>query len=248
MEKFVDHEGFKGLNVGFALDEGLANPTDAFTVYYGERTPWWVEVRCEGSPGHGSRFVENHAGEKIRKVINSFMAFRDEEEKRLKDDPSLKLGDVTTTNLTILTGGVQMNVVPAELVAKFDIRVTPFANLVEFEERIKKWCSDAGEGVTYHFLQKNTDQTLTPITRDDKWWNAFITPLEELKLKIEPEIFPAATDSRYLRKNGYPAIGFSPMNNTPILLHDHNEYLNEDIYLRGIEIYTKLIPSVANVP
>lgn len=46
---------------------------------------------------------------------------------------------------------------------------------------------------------------------------------------------------------GIPAICFSPMNKTKILLHDHDEYLNKDIFLRGIEIYMKIIPAVANV-
>lgn len=41
----------------------------------------------------------------------------------------------------------------------------------------------------------------------------------------KPEIFPAATDARYFRERGLPAIGFSPMANTPILLHDHNEVI-----------------------
>ncbi|BAT89813.1 hypothetical protein VIGAN_06088300 [Vigna angularis var. angularis] len=40
-----------------------------------------------------------------------------------------------------------------------------------------------------------------------------------------PEVFPAATDSRYFCDLGLPAIGFSPMANTPLLLHDHNEDL-----------------------
>jgi aminoacylase len=40
MEKWIKTESFKSLNVGFALDEGLANPTDVCTVYYGERVPW----------------------------------------------------------------------------------------------------------------------------------------------------------------------------------------------------------------
>jgi len=41
----------------------------------------------------------------------------------------------------------------------------------------------------------------------------------------KPEVFPAATDSRYFRDLGLPAIGFSPMANTPLLLHDHNEVI-----------------------
>jgi hypothetical protein len=47
---------------------------------------------------------------------------------------------------------------------------------------------------------------------------------------------------------GIPAIGFSPIINTPILLHDHNEFLNERVYLEGIRLYTKIIPRLANLP
>uniref|UniRef100_A0A914PWE5 Aminoacylase n=1 Tax=Panagrolaimus davidi TaxID=227884 RepID=A0A914PWE5_9BILA len=68
-----------------------------------------------------------------------------------------------------------------------------------------------------------------------------------INCKYETEIFIGATDSRYLRELGYRSIGFSPMNNTPILLHDHNEYIDESVFLRGIEIYEKLIPNLANV-
>ena len=46
-----------------------------------------------------------------------------------------------------------MNVVPAELSAGFDIRITPTVDLKEFEERLSGWCKEAGEGVTYEFLQ-----------------------------------------------------------------------------------------------
>lgn len=39
----------------------------------------------------------------------------------------------------------------------------------------------------------------------------------------KPEIFMASTDARFPRFEGIPSFGFSPMANTPILLHDHNE-------------------------
>lgn len=60
-------------------------------------------------------------------------------------------------------------------------------------------------------------------------------------------MFPGGTDSRYLRSVGIPAIGFSPMNNTPVLLHDHDEYLHADVYLKGIDIYKKILEKVANI-
>lgn len=47
MELFVETEEFRKLNIGVALDEGLANPEDFFTVFYGERTAWcmWYKYR-----------------------------------------------------------------------------------------------------------------------------------------------------------------------------------------------------------
>ena len=46
---------------------------------------------------------------------------------------------------------------------------------------------------------------------------------------------------------GVPAIGFSPLNNTPDLLHDNDEFVSADVYLTGISIYTKLIEKIGNV-
>ncbi|XP_029455365.1 aminoacylase-1 isoform X2 [Rhinatrema bivittatum] len=247
MELFVKQPEFQKLNVGFALDEGLANPTDNFTVFYGERCVWWITVTCEGNPGHGSRFIENTAAEKLCKVITSFLDFRKKEMARLNSDPSLTLGDVTTVNMTKVNGGVSYNVVPSDLTVTFDLRIPPTVDLKAFEEKMKSWCQAAGEGVTYKFHQKGLDQKVTSTNESDPWWKAFSGPFREMNLTLQPEIFPAATDSRFLRAAGFPAIGFSPMNQTPILLHDHNEFLNEAVFLQGIEIYSRVIASLASI-
>nr|XP_057921461.1 aminoacylase-1-like [Doryrhamphus excisus] len=247
METFVEHPEFRKLNIGFALDEGLANPSDAFTVFYGERNPWWITIHCPGSPGHGSRFVENTAAEKLRHVINSFLNFREKEKHRLNTSQCLTLGDVTTINMTMVKGGVAYNVIPAEMDVSFDLRIPPTVNLQEFEKLIQRWCKEAGEDVTYKFAQKHMDQNMTSTKESDPWWSAFSQACGEMDMTLEKEIFPAATDSRFIRAVGIPAIGFSPMNQTPILLHDHNEYLNERVFLKGIDVYAELIPALANV-
>ncbi|XP_078270464.1 aminoacylase-1-like isoform X2 [Rhinoraja longicauda] len=248
MGKLIESEEFRALNIGFALDEGLANPGETFTVFYGERNVWWVSVRCPGNPGHGSRFIENTAGEKVRRVINSFLDFREKEKKRLNQSECLTLGDVTTVNLTSLKGGVAYNVVPDELMAGFDIRIPPTVDLEAFEEQMKQWCQKAGEGVVCEFLQKTTGDKLTSIDPSDPWWSVFSNVCRQRDMTVQCEIFPAATDSRFIRQIGYPAIGFSPMNHTPILLHDHNEHLNQRVFLTGIDIYTHLLSALACVP
>ena len=50
------------------------------------------------------------------------------------------------------------------------------------------------------------------------------------------EIFPAGTDSRFLRALGIPAFGFSPLANSPILLHEHNEHVDKHVFLAGIKV------------
>ncbi|XP_072136836.1 aminoacylase-1B-like isoform X2 [Mobula birostris] len=234
--------------IHLSMVPGLANPGDAFTAFYGERISWWVTVRCPGSPGHGSRFIENTAGEKLRRVLNSFLDFREKEKKRLNQSACLTLGDVTTINLTSLNGGVAFNIVPDELTASFDIRIPPTVDLKAFEEQMKEWCQDAGEGVLCEFFQKNMNKKLTSIDQSDPWWSAFSNACLQMGMTVQTEIFSAATDSRFIREMGYPAIGFSPMNHTPILLHDHNEHLNERVFLTGIDIYSNLISALAQVP
>ncbi|TKS71374.1 Aminoacylase-1A [Collichthys lucidus] len=248
METFVKHPEFQKLNLGFALDEGLANPGEAFTVFYGERNPWWITVHCPGSPGHGSRFVENTAAEKLRHVMNCFLDFREKEKHRLNTSECFTLGDVTTVNMTMVKGGVAYNVIPPEMDVSFDLRIPPTVNLQEFEKQIREWCREAGEDVTYEFAQKHMNQNVTSTEADDPWWSAFSGACKAMNITLEKEIFPAATDSRFIRAVGIPAIGFSPMNRTPILLHDHNEYLNEQVFLKGIGVFERLISALASVP
>lgn len=66
-------------------------------------------------------------------------------------------------------------------------------------------------------------------------------------LKLVPIICPAATDSRFVRAVGIPALGFSPLNRLPILAHGHDEYVTVDCYLNGIEIYKKVIGKLGNL-
>ena len=247
MALFVKSSVFKGLNVGFSLDEGLAGADDEIPLYYGERNVFWIKVTCNGSPGHGSRFLENTAAEKARQVINKLLDFRALEKKRLESNSKLTLGDVTTVNFTMCQGGVQVNVVPDKFILNFDMRITPTTDIKQFEVMLRGWLAEAGTDIDLDFLVKFTDQTLTSVDPQDPWYAAITRAFSKHGLNVKPQIFPTGTDSRYLREVGIPAIGFSPMPNTPVLLHDHNEFLNEDIFLRGIDIFVDIINNVANV-
>lgn len=184
MKLFVQTPEFKAMNVGFGLDEGIAGPGEELPLFYGERNVFWIRITCPGSPGHGSMFLGNTAGEKAQYMINKLLAYREQEKARLEADPTKTLGDVTTVNLTIMEGGVQTNVVPDKFKLTFDIRITPTTNIVEFEKDIRKWMEEAGAGLELEFLQKFTDQSLTSTAADDPWYSALAAAFTKHGLKV----------------------------------------------------------------
>ncbi|XP_049940749.1 aminoacylase-1-like [Schistocerca serialis cubense] len=247
MEKFVQSEDFHKLNVGFELDEGPVSPEEEYAVTNGERSSWKVKVRCRGFTGHGSIPVPGTPGEKLRIVLDRFMDFRQEELDKLQQDPNLWMADITSTNLTIVEGGSALNVIPPEMSAVFDLRINPLMDFDKLEEKIWQWCSDAGEGVELEFLAKQDKVPTTLIGADNKWWTAFQKATEKLEMKIKPLILPATSDARFIRRAGIPALGFMPINNTPLLPHGIDEYITAASLLRGIDIFQGVLQEVANV-
>ncbi|KAH8382466.1 hypothetical protein KR009_003685 [Drosophila setifemur] len=268
MRPFVTTNDFRALNVGFGMDEGLASPTEEFPVYYAERAVWRVYFNISGTSGHGSLLLPNTPGEKLNFIVAKMMGLRREQVQRLENNPEMVIGDVTTINLTKLSGGVQSNVVPPLLTVCFDCRLALDVEHQEFEDQVgaliiyrnlnliinmilflklQRWCMEAGGGIELTYEQKQPRVLPTAIDSSNPFWLAFKEATDELGLSIKPQIFTGGTDSRYIRQVGIPALGFSPMNRTPVLLHDHDEFLQADIYLRGVEIYQKIISNIASV-
>ncbi|XP_055856130.1 aminoacylase-1-like [Episyrphus balteatus] len=245
MDKFVQTDDFKNLNVGFSLDEGRATPDEAFNVNYSERTMWRLHLKISGSTGHGSLLHENTAGCKLNFLLEKLMNLRQQQVDRLKNDQNLTTGDVMTINLTKVNGGVQVNVVPSMIVAVFDIRIPHTMNHEALDKQIRTWCNEAG-GVEVFYELKEPKNEPTKLDASNIFWTAFKSAFEEMGLKMRLLITPGGTDSRYLRKLGIPALGFGPMNFTPTLLHANDEFLKAENYLKGIEIYKTIIPKLAN--
>ncbi|XP_045449959.1 aminoacylase-1-like [Melitaea cinxia] len=245
--EFVKTEDFKKLKVGFALDEGLACSEDYLVVYNGERSIWHVNIICPGKSGHGSLLLPDNCGEKIRYIIDKFMDLRQESKKKLESNPELTIGDVTSVNLTMLSGGIQNNVIPEKFVASFDLRLALSVNLEEFENTIKQWCKEAGDGVTYEFDQK--DEYVPPTSVDDTnvYWTAFKSAMDQINIGVKVRTFPGGTDSRYARMQGIPALGVSPLRRVQSAIHEHNESLPASVFLEGITVYEAVLPAIANV-
>lgn len=127
-----------------------------------------------------------------------------------------------------------------------DIRMALTVNLDDFEKMLYQWAQECGKHIEIEFPTKEPFCPPTKLDESNIYWMSFKEAIDEMKLKISNEVFPAGTDAAYTRAKGIPAIGFSPINNTPVLLHDHDEFLHADTYLKGIEIYEKILTKICN--
>lgn len=71
------------------------------------RTKWEIEIKAHGMAGHGMLLLKDTAGEKLHNVIGKFLTFRKCESEKLENNPELTIADVTTVNLTMISGGTQ---------------------------------------------------------------------------------------------------------------------------------------------
>lgn len=101
-----------------------------------QRSAWQVELVVNGKSGHGSRYFKDTAGEKMTRLLAKINEFRDQEQKKFAKASYPYYGNITTINLTILKGGVQYNVIPAEMKATFDMRNSVQMNLNDVEQQV----------------------------------------------------------------------------------------------------------------
>ena len=261
MQAFLRSARVRAMNPALVLDEGLASPTDKFTVFYGERKIWWIKVTATGAAGHGSRFIEGTAVVKLAKVIDKMLAFREAQRAELEATCGCgkQLGDFTSVNCTMLSAGeadpakAQYNAIPTTAVAGFDVRIPATVDLAEFKKQLDAWCSQ-DEGVSYEPLpfcrERFLENPTSDISEDAHWWKVFRGGLAAAGAELhEPSIFPAASDSRWVRLMlGVPCFGFSPMRRTPILLHDHDEFVSVAAFVEGVGIYERLLPALTEAP
>lgn len=288
MAVFLASKLYKSLpGIAIALDEGLASTNDIYSVFYGERLPWWVEVTAKGNTGHGSRFIQHTAVEQIVEIANKALAFREGQraalhgsydeakhsncshavaakKRRKANGDKMSMGDVTSLNVTTLQAGVRAgdtfvyNCVPPVASCSLDIRISPHVPPGEIKDMLNMWCrecsasSEEGHEVSWkHITNREEDEidehalTSTDV-RVNPWYGVFGTALELMGMKYTPEVFPAATDSRFLRLLGIRALGFSPMRNSEIMLHENNEYLDESVFIEGISVYVGLIEALSS--
>ncbi|XP_010500137.1 PREDICTED: aminoacylase-1-like [Camelina sativa] len=258
MMKFAASLEFTELNLGFVMDEGQASPADEFRVFYAERTPWHLYIRAEGIPGHGAKLYDNSAMENLMKSVELISKFRETQFDLVKAGKALT-SEVISVNPVYLkagtpsTTGFVMNMQPSEAEAGYDLRLPPTADPDLMEKRIAEEWAPSIRNMTYIIKLKGNLRDhlgraiMTPIDDTNPWWSIFKQAVEATGGKLaKPEVLLSTTDSRYIRPLGIPVLGFSPMSNTPVLVHDHNEFLKDTVFVKGIEVYETVISALSS--
>ncbi|CAM0913851.1 unnamed protein product [Alopecurus aequalis] len=256
--KFAQSEEFRALNVGFMLDEGQASLTDQYRVFYADRLVWRLVVKATGAPGHGSKLFDGAAVENLMDCIETVARFRDAQFGKVKAGMSGP-GEVVSVNPVYMNAGTPsptgfvMNMQPSEAEVGFDLRLPPTEDVEQIMRRIKEEWAPAHKNLTYQLTLKGpvkdvAGRPIATLTNESNpWWSVFEQAIVSSGGKLaKPEILFSSTDARFVRQMGIPALGFSPMINTPILLHDHNEFLEDKVFLRGIEVYQHVIKALSS--
>ncbi|KAI3995697.1 hypothetical protein MKX01_028364 [Papaver californicum] len=256
--KFAGSDEFKGLNIGFMLDEGQASTSEKFRVFFADRLVWRLIIKALGMPGHGSRMFDNSAMENLMKSIEIMTRYREGQFDLVKAGLAMNSEVVSVNPVYMKAGtpsptGYQMNMQPSEAEAGFDIRIPPTVDPELLIKRIVDEWAPHYRNMTYELTKHGPvkDYMGRPImtATDDTnpWWGVFEQAIVSAGGTLsKPEILASSTDARYIRELGIPIFGFSPMKNTPILLHEHNEYLEETVYMRGIKIYESVIRALSS--
>ncbi|KAA8497364.1 Aminoacylase-1 [Porphyridium purpureum] len=248
MGRLVDSSLFTALNVGVELDEGLASPTEEFELCWAERRPFWTRITVSDAPGHGAMVPASTATLTLVQILAHVATYRQEIVEQVNSGAK-ELGEVVSVNINHVHAGSAdaINVIPSHAEAILDIRIPPFVSAAQVDELIASWmpCTNCGIHVSFvHRVEEGDETSLDE--NENPWAGVFARATSDLKL--HKMIFPASTDGRFVRAKKIPVFGFSPMNNSPVLLHKFNEHLGTKVFLEGIRIYARIIEALANAP
>ncbi|XP_072938842.1 uncharacterized protein [Epargyreus clarus] len=246
IKPFMKTEEFRSLNIGFALDEGLNSVEDIIYASYQDRRPWQMKFTVFGESGHGSGMPSGSAMEKMNKLFNIVMKYREEQKEMLKRlDPS-DFGGSTSVNINIIEGGIGTNVIPTEMSAVIDMRLAVSANVADVGNMVESWRMEAGNDTKIDFIRHDLISLATPLD-SNPYWQAMVQTAKDIGINMQPVVLPATSDMLVMRNAGIPAVGFAPKVRTPNHLHGNDEYLSVEVFLEGIDIYVAILKSLGNV-
>ncbi|HLV02312.1 MAG TPA: M20/M25/M40 family metallo-hydrolase [Acidobacteriota bacterium] len=140
-----------------------------------------------------------------------------------------------TINLTVLSGGSSVNVMPSSATAELDCRLLPDQDPDEFLFRLAELAGDPS-------IEMETSLKFEPT--DSPRHSEIIEVIRRVTKRFSPDaivgpsVLPGFTDSHHFREKGIPAYGFSPFKtrgSESASVHGTNERLALDDFRFGVQ-------------
>ena len=269
--EFLEREHPELLDCAYVLNEGGRGNTQTLGVErpvmrigVAEKIPFWVRLRTEGRPGHGSLPTADNAADRLVRALQRiqdwerpaaptpelhayFEALHEggildgppspELIERLSaQQPRLRALQSNTISVTTLQSGVKHNVIPAEATATLDCRLVPNSDPDAFLDELIAVIDD--EQVEVEVVLRTFGPS-SPIDSElyEVMARAVRNAVEDAV--VAPWVSAGFTDSRVFRRLGYPAYGFVPMFVPPeeqALAHGNDERISIESLRLGMQI------------
>jgi acetylornithine deacetylase/succinyl-diaminopimelate desuccinylase-like protein len=132
--------------------------------------------------------------------------------KRVSENPDWAFMLRNTISLTVLKGGPQTNVIPAEAVAELDVRLLPGEEPQKLLEEIKRVVAD--DAIVIEPISQVRTPNESPV--DTALWHAFADVVEKYfpKTVVSPRLTSGYTENQIYRQLGIHSYGFCPFVST----------------------------------
>lgn len=239
-------------------------------VEVAQKRPLWLRITAEAKGGHALEYLPESATHRLvrglarllerptrfrltapaRVYLDAVGELRGEDdllaeiESTLGDSggeravPGWEVYLADTLQVTEIETGDGGNVVSPRARAHVDLRLLPDTDADALVDEIRRLL---GDGLEVEVLVSAPPTSPSP--RDGRLWRTLVEVLEE-RGPVIPTFLPGSTDSRFFRRRGIPAYGFSPFTVDAGDLegiHGEDERLPVDEFLRGIETMGRVL-------
>lgn len=154
-----------------------------------------------------------------------------------------------TVSLTVLRGGPQTNVIPAEAQAHLDVRLLPGADSQAFLAGLRKAIAD--DRIEIELLSPVRTANSSPT--DNELWRTFewAVARHHPQTVVTPRLSSGYTESQIYRTLGIESYGFCPFvsteteSHTP---HGTDEHIRVDAYRKGLRVLYDALTRIAGRP
>jgi len=169
--------------------------------------------------------------------------------KRITGNPIWNTLVRNTISLTVMQGGPQTNVIPAEAIAHLDVRLLPGEDPQKFLAEIRRVIGD--DQIEVQVLSPARVPNSSPASGE--LWQAFEAAAKKYypKTLVTPRLSSGYTESQMYRTLGIASYGFCPFVSTEAesrTPHGNDERIILDEYKQGLRILWDVVTRVARKP